>query len=134
MEDLPLAVKLETTHKPAKPPTNQPNHPQNTLKPAKPPTKHPQTSQTTHKIAKNWMNHPLINQKSHLFFPKTFIMIRYKFRTQQLQHLLPHKIRPFCSSRTLGEEREIGASFDAPARFRISPYPLHSFLPSLIAD
>ena len=48
MEDLPLAVKLETTHKPAKPPTNQPNH-----KPAKPSSKHPQTSQTTHKTPTN---------------------------------------------------------------------------------
>ena len=54
---LSLAVKLETTHKPAKPSTN-----------------HPQTShtnpQTTHKPAKHRTNHPLTIQKSHPSFPE----------------------------------------------------------------
>ena len=43
-----LAVKLETTHKPANLPTNQQNH--------------PQTSQTTHKSPTNQPNHPQTNQ------------------------------------------------------------------------
>ena len=56
-----LAVKLETTHKSAKPPTNQPNYPQTiqtthkpstnqpqtSCKPAKPPTNHPNYLKTT---------------------------------------------------------------------------------------
>ena len=36
-----------------------------------------------------------------------------------------------CPSRV---KREIDAFFYVPARFRISPCPLHSSLPSLIAD
>ena len=49
-----LAVKLETTHKPPKPATNQPNQPEN-----------------THLSAKNCT----------LIFLKTFFMIRFKIRT-----------------------------------------------------
>ena len=88
-------------------PQNQPNHPQTsriTHKPVKSPTNHRQTSQTANKLGKYWTNHPLISQKSHPFSLKTFIMIKYKFRTQQLQHLLPHKIQPFCSSCMIREE------------------------------
>ena len=95
---LTSAVKLEANHKPAKPPTKQPNHPQ-----------------TTHKPAKYQTNNSLISQKSHRFFPKdTFY---------EAQHFL-------CPSRA---RREIGAFFDVPARFCISPSPLHCSLPSLIA-
>ena len=54
-----LAVKLETTHKPAKPPTN---HPQTTHKPAKPPTNQTQIS---HKPAKPPSNQPNIKQITH---------------------------------------------------------------------
>ena len=46
-----LAIKLETTHKPSKPPTKQPNCPQTTHtshKTARPPTNQPNTGQTTH--------------------------------------------------------------------------------------
>ena len=43
-----LAVKLETTHKPAKPATSQPNH--------------PQTFQTIHKLLTNHLNHPQTSQ------------------------------------------------------------------------
>ena len=53
-----LAVKLETTHKPAKVSTN-----------------HPKTSQTTHKPAKYRTNHPKTSQlwaENHYFMlPKT---------------------------------------------------------------
>ena len=65
-----LAVKLETTHKPAKSPTNHLNYPQTsqtTHKLAKPCTNHPQTRQTTLKPAKYQRNHPVIGQKSHCF-------------------------------------------------------------------
>ena len=75
----------------------------------------PQISQTTPKPAKYQTNHPLISQKLHCFFPED---IFYK----------PHFL---CPSRA---RREIGALFDIPARFRILSSPLHSFLPSLIAD
>ena len=52
-----LAVKLETTQKSAKPPTN-----------------HPQTSQTTLKPPKYQTNHQLISQKLHSYFPEdTFL-------------------------------------------------------------
>ena len=61
-----LAVKLETTHKPSKPPTNYP--------------KHPQASHTTHQLSTNQQNHlqtsqnrtnhPLIIQKTHPSFPE----------------------------------------------------------------
>ena len=50
-----LAVKLETTQKPSKPPTNYPNNPQasqTTHNLATPPTNYPQTSKTTFKPAK----------------------------------------------------------------------------------
>ena len=47
-----LAVKLEATHKPSKPLTIQPNHPQITYKPSKPPTNHQQITQIAHKPAK----------------------------------------------------------------------------------
>ena len=43
-----LAIKLETIHKPSKPPTKQQNCPQTTHKPARPPTNQPNTGQTTH--------------------------------------------------------------------------------------
>ena len=48
---MPLAVKLETTHKPAKSPTNQPNHPQTTQKLAKPLTNQSNIEKTTQKPA-----------------------------------------------------------------------------------
>ena len=51
-----LAVKLETTHKPSKPPTNHPNHPQTnqiTHISATSPTDHPQTSQMLDKPPTN---------------------------------------------------------------------------------
>ena len=47
-----LAVKLNNTHKPAKPPTNNPNYP---------PTSQPAKYQT---------NNSLISQKPHCFFPE----------------------------------------------------------------
>ena len=53
-----LAVELETTYKPAKPPTSQSNHPQTnqTIH------KQPQISQTTHKPPKNQPNHSQTSQ------------------------------------------------------------------------
>ena len=56
--NFPLAVKLETIHKPAKPPTNQSNYPQTRQTTHKPPTttnqsKHPQTSQIPNKSPTN---------------------------------------------------------------------------------
>ena len=48
-----LAGKLETTHKPSKPSTDQ-----------------PQTSQITQKPAKYCSNHSLISQKLHPSFPE----------------------------------------------------------------
>ena len=90
-----------------------------THKPSKLPTNqsnYPQTIQTTLKPAKYQTNHSLISQKSHLFFPEDIFY--------QPQHFPC----PSCM------RREIGAFLDVPARFRISPSPLHSFLPSLIAD
>ena len=83
------------------------NHRQTTQKPVKPPTNHPQTSQTTHK--------PATNQ------PKIAFHEDNSYEPQ----LFP------CPS---GTKREMGAFFDVPARFRISPSPLHNSLPSLIAD
>ena len=64
--NFPLAVKLETIHKPAKPPTNS----QTIHKPVKPPTNHPQpqTNQTTLKLAKYQTNLLLISQKSYWYF------------------------------------------------------------------
>ena len=98
-----LAVKLETTHKPAKPPTNQLNH--------------LHTTQTALKPAKYQTNHLLICQKMAFLFPRRrFFMNRNIF--------------PWPSH----AKRETDAFFDVPARFRISPSPLHSSLTSLIAD
>ena len=57
----------QTTHKPAKVPTNQSNHPQN--KQTNQPN-HPQTSQTTLKTTKYQTNHLLITQISHRYFPE----------------------------------------------------------------
>ena len=95
---------------------NHPQTSQTTHKPAKPPTNHSQTSQNTLKLAKYETNHPLISQKLHHFFHEdTFC---------EPQHFP-------CLSRA---KRELGAFFDVPARFRISPSPLHNSLPSLIAD
>ena len=71
-----LAVKLETMHKPAKPPTN---HSQTSQTTHKPDTNQPQTSQTTLKPAKYQTNHPLISQKSHRFFPEDIFMKRNIF-------------------------------------------------------
>ena len=64
--NFPLAVKLETIHKPAKPPTNS----QTIHKPVKPPTNHPQpqTNQTNLKLAKYQTNLLLISQKSYWYF------------------------------------------------------------------
>ena len=87
-----------------------------TRNPAKPPTNHPQTSKTTLKPVKYQTNHPLISQKLHRFFPEDIFY--------QPQHFP-------CPSRA---RREVGAFFDVPTRFRISPSLLHSSLPSLIAD
>ena len=47
-----LAVKLEITHKPAKPPTNHPIYPQTSRTTQKPPTIHPNHPQTTLKPTK----------------------------------------------------------------------------------
>ena len=96
-----LAVNFETTHKPAKPPTN---HPQTTDKPPRHQSNHPQI---THK--------PATNQ------PKIAFHEDNSYEPQ----LFP------CPSCT---KREMGAFFDVPARFRISPSPLYNSLPSLIAD
>ena len=51
-----VSCKTQTPHKPAKSPTNHPNH--------------PQISQTPHKPAKYHTNHSLICKKSHHFFPE----------------------------------------------------------------
>ena len=126
-----LAVKLETTHKPSKPPTNHPKTTQTSHRPANPPLNHPQTSQTSHKPAKHQSNHPLISQKLHPFFLKKFFIIRFKFRTHEPQHLCPHEIQHFYPSCT---RREMGAFFYIPARFHIPSSSLHSSLPSLTAD
>ena len=77
-----LAVKLETIHKPVKPPNSQPNHPQTSqttqqpaklvtnhpqtshklAKPTKPPTNQPETSQPIHNKLTRQPNHPKISQ------------------------------------------------------------------------
>ena len=61
-----LAVKLETTHKPAKPSTNQSNHQQTSHIAHKPATSQANHPQTSHKLAKpstNQPNHPQTIQK-----------------------------------------------------------------------
>ena len=91
------------------------NHPQ----PAKPPINqpdYPSTSQTTLKLAKYQTNHLLISQKLHCYYPEDIFY--------ELQHFP-------CPSHA---KREIETFFYVPARFRISPSPLLSSLPSLIAD
>ena len=93
-----LAVKLETIHKPAKPPTNHSNYSQTSQTSNKSPTNQPNTGQTTHQSAKNRI----------LYSLKTFSMIRYKFKTQKLQYWQPHTIQPFCQSWTI---RKVGAFF-----------------------
>ena len=73
----------------------------------------PRTSQTTHKASKPHTNQPKI---ASFFYLKTFFMNRNIF--------LVHSAR---------EEKWVHFS-DVPARFRISPSPFHSSLPSLIVD
>ena len=89
---------------------------QTTHKTAKPTTNHPNHRQNTHKPPKLPTNQPLISQKLHRFF--------HEDNSYEPQ-LFP------CPSRA---KREMGAFFDVPARFCISPSPLHNSLPSLIAD
>ena len=63
-----LPVKLETTHKSAKPPTNQPNCPQTIRKPVKLATSqlnHRQITQITHKPPKASTNQPQTSQATH---------------------------------------------------------------------
>ena len=74
-------------------------------------------SQTTNKSAKYPKKHPLISQKLHRFFFPEDIFYELKY------FLCPSYAR-----------REMGAFFDLPARFRISPSPMYSSLPSLIVD
>ena len=62
MQVLPLALKLETTHKPAKSPTNRPQTSQTTHKP---PTNQPNHLQTTQKLAKPRTNQLNIGQIKH---------------------------------------------------------------------
>ena len=59
-----LAAKLETTHKPAKPPTIQPNHPQTREIPDKPPTDQPNHPQNRQIPDKPPTNQPIMNRKS----------------------------------------------------------------------
>ena len=66
-----------------------------------------------------------------LFSLKTFFMIRYKFRTQELQHLQPHEIQPLYPSLA---RWKMSAFFYIPARFHIPASPLNSSLPSVIED
>ena len=73
-------------------------------------------SQTTHKSAKYPKNHPLTAKNCIVFFPEDIFY--------ELQHFP-------CPSYT---RREMGAFFDVPARFRISPSPMYNSLPSLIVD
>ena len=58
-------------------------------------------------------------------------MIKYKFRTQEPQHLPPHEIQSFYLSRA---RRDMDVFFFISARFHILSSPLHSRLRSLIAD
>ena len=60
-----LAVKLETTRKPAKPSTNHPND--------------PQTSKTTQTPAKYRTNPPLISEKISSFFPWRHLLWQQHF-------------------------------------------------------
>ena len=77
-----LAVKLETTCKPTKPPTN-----------------HSQTSQTTCKPAKYKTNHLLINQKLHRYFPEDI------FNEQQ------HFPCPSCAKREIDAFLDVSTRF-----------------------
>ena len=63
-----LAVKLETTHKSAKPPINQPNYPRAIQTTHKPSKNQPNQSQTSHKPAKpptSYPNYPQTTQTIH---------------------------------------------------------------------
>ena len=91
----------------SKPPTNQSNRTRTTQTTHKPPTNQPNHSKTSQILD----NPPTdTNQLKITFFfacfLKTFIMISYKFRTQQLRKLLPHNIRPFFSSHTRRGEKK----------------------------
>ena len=104
-----LAVKLETTHKPAQLSTNHPNQPkqpQTTCKPAKPP-----------RYKSNTKQQRLISQKSHLFFPWRHFLWTTTFS-------LP----------ILCKKRNGCIFFYVPARFHILPSPLHNSLPSINED
>ena len=60
-----LAVKLETTYKSAKPPTNHPNHPQTIHRPATNQPNHQQITQITHKPPKSSTNQSQTSQTTH---------------------------------------------------------------------
>ena len=107
-----LTVKLETTLKPAKPPTNHPNYQKTKQTTHKPPTNQPNHPQTNQIPSKSPTNHP----KSHHFFTEDIFY--------EPQHF------PWPSH----ARRVVGGFFYVSARFRISPFPLNSSLPSLIAD
>ena len=73
-----LAVKLETTHKPVKSPTNQPNRPQTSHKPAKPSKNQPNHPQTIQKPAKpltKQSNIGQITQKPAIYEQKISFML-----------------------------------------------------------
>ena len=60
-----LAVKLETTQKPSKPPTNYPNH--------------PQASHTTHQVSTNQQNHLQTSQHRTNHLSKTILQNKWFF-------------------------------------------------------
>ena len=60
-----LAVKLESTQRPAKQPTNHQQTSQTSHKPATNQPNDPQTNQTTYKLAKPPTNHPQTSQTTH---------------------------------------------------------------------
>ena len=84
-----LAVKLKTTHKPAKPPqTNQTTHTSSTKqtnypKPAKPPTKHPIiTRKPVFYVTKN-----LSNNAKHVLSFQLFYAIILTFSSKDQSHV-----------------------------------------------
>ena len=71
-----LAVKLETTHKPIKPPTNHSQISQTTHKPATNQSNHPQTTQKTAKARTNQPNIRQTTQKPANYEQKVFYVTK----------------------------------------------------------
>ena len=122
-----LDVKLESPHKPAKPPTNQPNHLNHlqTIRTTHKPTK-PPTSQLVHSQTSQIPDKPPINLPKILSFPwRHFLWLGINSEP---------KNRHICNPTICDRFANRCSYFCVHSRFRISPSPLHCSLPSLIAN